>query len=173
MTIKPEDLNNPFQVVLESIVLALNQWHAIHTPEEIKRDLFARMDKAQQEILLKLLGFNKDSGDGGWKLDHCNGRSGESAAGYYLRKQQAENVKAWLDQVELPKIPKKAVDTLVSEYQNIFNREISRQLEILAKNAASEYMDTLLKSLTETSATDQYNKVLELLKPKQEDSDGA
>lgn len=172
MTIKPEDLNNPFQVVLESIVLALNEWHAIHTPEEIKRDMFARMDKAQQEILLKLLGFNTKIWDGTWALDHCNGRSGESAAGDYLRKQQAENVKAWLDQVKLPKIPKKAVDTLISEYQSTFDREISKQLEILAKNAASEYMDTLLKPLTETSAADQYNKVLELLKPKQEDTDG-
>lgn len=173
MTIKPEDLNNPFQDVLESIVLALNQWHAIHTPEEIKRDMFARMDKAQQEILLKLLGFNKDSWNGEWKLDHCNGRIGESAAGDYLRKQQAENVKAWLDQVELPKIPTKAIESLIKEYQDKFDYEVTRQLDTMAKEAAAEYLDTLMKPLTETSAADQYNKVLELLKPKQENTDGA
>ncbi|HVH91280.1 MAG TPA: hypothetical protein VM783_07845 [Candidatus Acidoferrum sp.] len=172
MTIKPEDLNNPFQVVLESIVLALNEWHAIHTPEEIKRDMFARMDKAQQEILLKLLGFNKDSWNGGWGLDYCNGRSGESAAGDYLRQQQAENVKAWLDQVSLPKIPTKAIESLTKEYQNRFDHEVTRQLDAMARKAAAEYLDNLMKPLTATSAADQYNKVLELLKPKQEDTNG-
>lgn len=173
MTIKPKDLNNPFQVVLESIVLALNEWHALHTPEEIKRDLFARMDKAQQEILLKLLGFNKDSWNGGWELDHCNGRSGESAAGDYLRTQQTENIKAWLDQVNLPKLPKKAIDSLIAEYQTKFDFEITRQLDAMAKKAAVGYMESLMSQLTETSAADQYNKVLELLKPKQENTDGA
>lgn len=161
--LKPEDLTNPFQVVLESIVLALNEWHALHTPEEIKRDLFARMDKAQQQILLKLLGFNNSWGN--WELDHCNGRSGDSAAGDYLRKQQAENIKAWLDQVTLPKIPKKVIDSLVAEYQSNFDREITRHLEVMAKQAATEYLDKVKAQLTETSAADQYNKILEMLRP--------
>ena len=161
--LKPEDLTNPFQVVLESIVLALNEWHALHTPEEIKRDLFARMDKAQQQILLKLLGFNNSWGN--WELDHCNGRSGNSAAGDYLRKQQAENIKAWLDQVTRPKIPKKAIESLVADYQSNFDWEITRRLEEMAKQAATEYLDKVKAQLTETSAADQYNKVLEMLRP--------
>lgn len=102
---------------------------------DVVREILARK---REEIVVKLLGF--DSRWGEWDLDHCNGRSGDSAAGDYLRSRAGQAVKAWLDEQagDLPELPKRAIDSLRREYLAAYESELGRALRQLAQSRARE-----------------------------------
>tara|TARA_R110000868_G_scaffold75901_5_gene218661 strand:+ start:231 stop:665 length:435 start_codon:yes stop_codon:yes gene_type:complete len=97
-----------------------------------------KLDKRVDMIAACLLGFNNNWGK--WELDHCNGRMGESAAGDWLRETAGDAVRAWLtDQAgNLPKLPKTIVESLRSQYLDVFRQELAAQLRKKAIRDASE-----------------------------------
>lgn len=99
------------------------------TEPHIERHVHELLNAHVQEVVSKLLGFDNSYGEP-WKLDHCNGRAGESAAGDWLRKRVGQAVYDWLDQQaqKLPSLPDKTAKSLREQYSRSLENETHRLL---------------------------------------------
>lgn len=141
------------KVEIEPLIRAARQeakrWvDEVKAEGQLEREIRRRLDKRLDEIIGKLLGF--DSRWGGWEVDHCNGRSGESAAGNWLRRRAGEAVQKWLDDQagNLPSLPERAIKSLRNEYLHGFREELRRRLEEQAVINARRFLDETLIELT-------------------------
>ncbi len=140
---------NPMEEYISMINIYVNQWKAKQTPEQIRDMVFNDMDKKKKEILLKLMGFDKDWHNE-FKLDHCNGRSGNSIAGDYLQRIQKESIEAWLDQCEIPKLTKKELDEITKSLRAEYVHRIKMKLRDLVFAQAEKDAKTLLEAAIPT-----------------------
>ena len=115
--------------------------------------------------MYKLLGFNKSGWDGDWSLDHCNGRSGNSAAGDFLRNAQAEAIKKWLEGIPMPVMSPKMLATFKKQYQDEFNQRIKYQMHKLIQAEADKRAAELFKSISCSTQIDDFMKVMKLINP--------
>lgn len=159
-----KQLPDPMDQIFPMIVVALESWKQEFNVEKIKEDIYSRMNKSQQEILLKLLGFDKDSWDGHWKLDHCNGRNGNSTAGEYLKSVQAEAVKEWLGKIPMPTMTDELKEKLANQMQKEFEYTLLNKAKDIAQNAANEQLKELKDKLLTTNIVDKYFKAIDLIK---------
>jgi len=160
------ELPNLVEISTENIQAAYMKWLAENTPETIQKKCLNILNKSQDDILRTLLGFEKDSwGRQEWKVDHCNGRAGESAAGDYLRRHQQVAIDQWLDQVDMPEMTSSMKKSMEKEAFNMFERTFIRTLEAKVTKYAEDQASTFFNSIIESQKT-QVNaqmKALELL----------
>jgi vacuolar-type H+-ATPase subunit H len=125
--------------------VAAQKWLNENEPniENIVTDM---LDQRLVEIVAKLLGFNNSWGE--WALDHCNGRSGESSAGDYLREKAGIAVKVWLDSQakNLPNLPIKATSSIKKEYLECLEQEITDECENIARERAVKIAEEICGS---------------------------
>ena len=116
----------------------------------IERRVRDTLEERSDRVVLQLLGFELEWGGREWKVDHCNGRSGESAAGDWLRKRAGDAVRAWLDDQAgaLPQLPKSAVADLRREYQQALHRALSIMLRRRAEVDAAAMVEGIVASAT-------------------------
>jgi hypothetical protein len=139
---------NPLNDLLPVILSAIDKWKDKNKEDDITKKVHNLLDTNRNEITLKLLGF--DNRWGSWELDHCNGRSGESAAGDYLRKVQNDAIEDWLKQVKLP-VLNKTLSTqmqkkLKEEYDQYLKRYLSDYAQAQASKDAKEIIDDLFST---------------------------
>ena len=156
---------NPLDELLPVIAQAVASWQAIHTPATIKERVTELLDKSREEIILKLLGFDKCGWEGKWVLDHCNGRSGESAAGDYLRSVQADAIKEWLANIPMPVMSPKMLSNFKKQYQQEFDQRVQYQLQKLITQEADKRAAELFKNITSSNQLDDYMKTMKLINP--------
>lgn len=160
------ELPNLVEISAENIQAAYMKWLAQNTPETIQENCLNILNKSKDDILRALLGFEKDSwGRQEWKVDHCNGRSGESAAGDYLRRHQQAVIDQWLAQVNMPKMTPSMKKSMEKEALDLFVRTFRRTLEEKVTKYAEDQASTFFNSIVE-SQKNQVNaqmKALELL----------
>lgn len=133
-------------------------------PEQIKKDTLKLLNKNAEEIVLKLLGFDKDDwGRNKFKLDHCNGRSGESAAGDYIRKHQQAVINEWLSQVPMPQLPQHLIKEMTAEAEYKFKWQFKEAFLERVEAHAKECADKAFEEISASLALDKYNKTLNLL----------
>lgn len=115
---------------------AAQDWLKEQMPR-IEGTVRSMLDRRVQEVVGKLLGFRAQYGDA-WEVDHCNGRSGESAAGDWLRKQAGEAVRQWLTAQagNLPDLSDKTVASLRAQYRRTLEEEVLRLVQEKALNDA-------------------------------------
>jgi len=152
---------NPVDDLIGDIANAANEWverqKVLLVPE-----ITGRLNKARDEILMKLLGFDKDYG-GSWKVDHCNGRNGQSIAGDFLKVTQQAAVEDWLKQVPLP--------VLTDELQEVLRADIQKQYEYTLRHYASEYarakakkdLEALVAEIVPSKQIENFLKLRELI----------
>lgn len=63
------------------------------TEDKIKQRIHKSLNDAFNNILATALGFELDSWNGKWKVDHCNGRAGESTIGKMIAELAVGEVK--------------------------------------------------------------------------------
>ena len=152
------------EYLLPFIAAAVDEWQEKNPPDVVKQKVFDRLDAMQDEIAMKLLGFKQSWGN--WEVDHGNGRSGNSAAGDYLRNAQQEAVQEWLKQLKFPTMSathKKQIESSISaEYKNRMSSAMRRK----AEEKANEDLNKVFAELSETSLIRQYLSTVELLNPK-------
>lgn len=126
------------------------------TPEAIKQRVHAKLDKGVEQIVASLLGFSRDSWDV-WRIDHCNGRAGESAAGDYMRENAKVAVETWLEAHfgELPALPKAAIKELRQEYERTFHEVLRRRLRELASRNAEDVAQEMIDAVMASSETSE------------------
>lgn len=110
------------------------------------------LDVRLREIVAKMLGFSCRWG--GWEVDHWNGQQSEATA--YLRDKVSGTVREWLDRQfgELPPLPRGAVSSLKTEYQE---KVVCALRDILAEKARERARDIadsiVMKAVGASSAT--------------------
>lgn len=158
-------LDHPIDALLPEIATAMEQWKAQNTPVKLRADIFRRLDKERDVILLKLLGF--DARYGGFTLDHCNGRAGDSAAGDFLRKAQGEAIKEWLTTACLPTLTDERRESIMKgmaqQYESLFREGLKKAIQAKATEDIKAVMDELAKS----NNIDKYLRVLGLIGAKE------
>ena len=155
----------PMKEVIPLIEKAINGWHAKNQPEDIVEYIHKKLDKSRDEVLLKLLGFNKDSWKGAWTLDHCNNRSGNSIAGDYLRSVQQDAINDWLSKVSLPKLSKTDSNKIAASFKAEYLIRLKRAVLVYAQKKADEHAQQLVDALVPTPPIDQYLQLKDLITP--------
>lgn len=159
--------SNPLDGYLATIATAVESWKSENSAEELARKVKRQLDEQAKLVMLKLLGFDVDSfGRENWELDHCNGRSGESSAGDFIRKHKAEAIKEWLLKVELPEWDPKLLTSIKKNCKSEYEREFNLQIYALVREKASKDAKELVNAICTSNHADNYLKVLELINPK-------
>ena len=111
--------------------------------------------------MLKLLGF--EEGYGKYQLDHCNGRSGESSAGDFLRRTQADAIKNWLSNVAMPSLSPEEEKMLRESMQREYSSRFRTQALQSAKQQAEADAKELIQQISKSMQADNYAKLLHLI----------
>lgn len=155
---------NPIDSVLPIVAQAVAEWKSANSEEKIKAKVKELLDSKSEEVTLKLLGFNNSWGK--WEVDHCNGRSGESAAGDFIQQVQQTAIKEWLSQVVMPELDEKMKKAILKDVNAEVKRSISYRMQELAKRKADEHMNKLLSDICVSDHIDNYLKTMKLLEGK-------
>ena len=157
-------MTKPINIVdqmLPLIAEAVDTWRQENSAAKLKARVKTLLDKNSREIVLKLLGFI-DHWDR-WEIDHCNGRSGESAAGDFIRKTQSEAINEWLTTVCLPELDEKTKAKFKKAANQMYQEHILRGLRKTVEQRAQANLDKLIASLTTSEQIDNYIKTMELI----------
>jgi hypothetical protein len=128
---------------------AREEWLAENSGEDrIKSRVQTILDKRMEETVGKLLGF--DTSWGKWELDHCNGRSGNSAAGDFIREKAREAIKEWLisQAGKLPKLHKNAIESMHSSYQDSYAWGLREEIYKLSQANAKKDAEAIMLKIT-------------------------
>ena len=144
--------------VRDAFVQAKEDYLRENPPEEIKKKMYKEIKASEQEILRKVLGFDTDSwGNKIWKLDHCNGRSGNSFIGSILEQIAREAVNKWItDKMELvltknmEKDMEKYIENKVGHYlKRGFDYSIRKMIDDKIEKEVNEQMRNIDQVLEE------------------------
>ncbi len=152
---------NPIDELLPVIAQAVAAWKLNNTATVVKDKITHLLDANSKEITMKLLGF--DNRWNAWELDHCNGRSGNSAAGDFLRSTQAEAIKEWLAQVSMPTLDTKTKNKLIKQAQATYEDYLGRAVRAAIERKATADADLVIAQLTQSQQIDKHLQVLKLI----------
>lgn len=141
---------------------AITSWKKQHTAEEITSVIHKKLDAHAEEVMLKMLGFNRDY-RGRWEIDHCNGRAGNSPIGDFLKQVQQKAIQDWFSKAAMPTL----TPTMQKTIQKVLNDEYVSALMQEAKNharhQATNDLNALIEKLTAVNSLKAFMKVQELL----------
>mgnify|MGYP000238673770 CR=1 FL=1 len=114
-------------------------------PKKIKAILEKEVDRQRVNILRTLLGLEHRYTNK-WTVDHCNGRSGESAIGDYLRNVQAKEIHKIFDSMDMSDVITKTIEKDIRlEYQI----NLKKGLISLVRKKAKEDAENIIKTVQE------------------------
>lgn len=146
---------NPVNDFIPQIHTAVEEWLSEQSPAQLRREIRSRLDKSRNEILMKLMGFDKSYGNA-WKIDHCNGRAEGSLAGRALKECVGEEVKAWLQDVGLPQLTEAETTQLKKTLHTEYLSTMARELRAVVRTRAKQDLDTLIEQAIPAPAIEQY-----------------
>ena len=157
--------NNPVDTLLDQIAEAMESW-AIEQRKHLAQNVHMCLNKSRDEILLKLLGFDKDSWAADtWKIDHCNGRAGNSPIGDFLKETQDAAIREWLSQIPLPKMSETFKKKITKELQCNYESECSRRLYSTARSKAEKDLKEVLDEVLKPTLLEKMGKTHALINP--------
>ncbi|MPS58852.1 MAG: hypothetical protein E2594_17040 [Pseudomonas sp.] len=160
---------NPIDSMLPIIVEAVQSWRGENMASSLTQQVHSTLDKEAKQIVLKLLGFDKDYS--GYKLDHCNGRSGNSTAGDYIAKVQSDAVRDWLASVAMPELTDEERETIKASVRREYVSRFRRELLQLSSAKAVADAKGLVNKISESLTIDSYIKLRDLISSKEESNE--
>lgn len=157
-----ENDNLPLNTLVPVVYEAIREWQSELDESAIKNHVKKQLDRSSNRLFLTLLGLESSSGNS-WKVDHCNGRSGESAAGDILRKWHEEAIEEWFRHVAMPSLTEEEAESIRAsikkEYVSTLKRDLTRQ----ARERASLDLSALVQQISQETQTENYRALMELL----------
>lgn len=156
----------PINIIDRAIPLiaqAVTEWENKNTAEHLTQHVHQLLDKSSKEVVMKLLGFNDNWGK--WELDHCNGRSGNSPAGDYLKEVQQGAIKDWLRTITMPKLDETLRVSLEKQAQSEYLQHMEDEVRRLARRQAENDTKELVAALTESKQIKNYLAAMQLISP--------
>lgn len=134
----------PLDRIYDTLVESIREWQEINNKDTIRSKVHEKLDKNFNQIIMLLLGFEKNSWGNRWEVDHCNGRKGESSAGDYLKRVQKDSIEMWFKGIELPPPTKIVGDAVRKEYKKAFINTAKNLARTVAREDAQKFMlDTI------------------------------
>lgn len=153
----------PLDSVFEAIQEGVTTWKAKNTKSHIEKKVTDLLDKNAKTIILKLLGFD-DQWSNEWKIDHCNGRQGNSTMSNYLENISAAKVKEWMNSVEFPAVDADISSALKKEYLTMYESKqkyaITQKIEQLVNESTDAFIAQLAED-TALTAKENFKKLME------------
>lgn len=131
----------------------IEEWKANNPPEKIKESVLKKIRSSQDEITMKLLGFDSRYSKA-WELDHCNGRSGNSTAGDYLRTHANAAVTEWLQSAYTPLLSPDEMAALAKEMKKEYRDTIRKSLRAAINKKADEDAAKFINELIDSKNVD-------------------
>ena len=158
-----ENTASPVDALIADISIAMNEW-STEQAATIKQKVHARLDKHRDEVLMKLMGFSTDHW-GKWEIDHCNGRSGGSPIGDFLKESQDQIIREWLGRIKMPTMTPAFKKAIEKELLDSYKNEIRRQVYSMAREKAEKDLKQLLDTTLEPTQLGAFLKMQSLITP--------
>ena len=133
-----------FDRVQDAIIDGIQGWEKQNTTTKIKKEITKLLDYNKTMIVRKLLGFEWNNTE--WRLDHCNGRSGNSTAGDYLKEVAGETIREWFMSIELEAPEKEFQEMFQREYERVVKQEFDKMITSHAKTKALQLFEELVET---------------------------
>lgn len=159
----PTPIPNPIDQIIANIATAMHEWSEKQVTD-LKKKVFDRLDKHQEEVLLKLMGFDNRWGSS-WNIDHCNGRNGNSPIGDFLKDTQEEAIKEWLSQIKMPAMSPKFKKNIEKDLRATYEQHFRQRSYEIARAKANEDLDDMLEHVLKPTILDQYLRMQALVAP--------
>ena len=146
MTDLTQELKDHIAELSSVSIAAVEKFKEEYTVEAAEKEINKELTKAKAQIIRKLLGFDKDHwGRSDYKLDHCNGRAGNSTAGQHIVSMQRKAVYDWLESVDLKSIgiTKSMEASMLDEYKKVYRASIRDAIALKAKADAQAFLDKI------------------------------
>lgn len=159
-----EIVEKPLDSIIPIIAAAVAEWKVDNSPERVRKTVIDALNVQSASITRQLLGFEKGR-DGEWKVDHCNGRAGNTAVGDYFRQVQSQAIKEWLETVKLPELTPTFKNKLASEMRSEYEYYLRSTAKDLAIQMAKKDAATLVNEICGSDQVKNYLKTMALIKP--------
>ena len=169
-----ETTNSVFEYI-QTIEQSIDEWVQENSPAKIKKNVHDHLSQAQTDIMLKLLGFEKSyyNNPHTYKVDHCNGRSGESAIGEYIKANLQPALEEFVSKFPL-KLSPKATQLIHEDIQSEFERKARFMIKDKVKQGfdkriqeiQQDYLDAILAQYGIEKGKDPleaYNNLMKLV----------
>ena len=147
-----EEIQNGMITIVKAIKDTEKQWLQDNNESAIRKMVREKLDKQKTQLLLKYLGFDKDSWKRDvWKIDHCNGRSGNSHVGKTVNQIMQEECDEWLT-VSVKNLIEEAFTELNLEktLKEFVKSQLNYKFKDLIRETAREKMKAVMdKSIEE------------------------
>lgn len=163
MTTPEQTVTSPLDKVIHEISTAMHAWSEEQT-KSIATKVHQRLDQHRDEVLMKLMGFNK-SYSGGWGIDHCNGRNGNSVISDFLKESQMAAVTEWLSQIEMPAMTAAFKTKIQKEMKQTYEYEISKRTYSMAQEKAAQDIKSFMDTVFPTNLVEKHLQMQALLTP--------
>ena len=164
MSTTEQTVTSPLDKVIAEISTAMHAW-SIEQAKTIADKVHKRLDQHRDEVLMKLMGFNKGSFDRGWEIDHCNGRNGNSVISDFLKESQAAAVKEWLSQIELPTMSSAFKTRIQKEMKQRYESQITQLTYEMARTKAQKDIEEFMATVFPATLVDKHLQMQALLTP--------
>jgi len=145
--------------IRDAIEAAKEKYFKDNPTTKIQDNFLKEIKKSEQEILRKVLGFDQNVwGNRTWKLDHCNGRAGNSPIGDRLSHIAEKAVKEW-EQTELQLVltqgmkksmQKRVNDLIERKINSSLNSYIEKEIDLMIQDSVNGKMkqfDEVIKEM--------------------------
>jgi hypothetical protein len=150
--------------VIPLVAQAVETWKRVNSPEAVTKMVHKSLNEARMHVLCSLLGFEKSSWNGNWQIDHCNGRSGESIIGDYLREKQEDAIKDWIDSLgAFDALSKKDQAALRQNVREEYLKSCRAAIKDMVRGKANRDMQALVEEVTKPLQLDNYTRLRELI----------
>jgi hypothetical protein len=156
---------SPVIETVDHIHKAIDSWLQKNTEERLTERVHHLLDENQKKIVLTLLGF--ENRWGGWEIDHCNGRSGNTPVGEYISQTHEEAIKEWLSQVKLPTMTPTIKKQITQEMERHYQSEVRRRMHDVVVAKAQADVDTLMETINVDEFLVSLKKVRKLVTPQE------
>ena len=163
MSTTEQTVTSPLDKVIADISTAMHEW-SIEQAKTITDKVHRRLDQHRDEVLMKLMGFDKSYG-GGWAIDHCNGRNGNSVISDFLKDSQREAVQEWLSQITLPTMTPAFKAKIQKELQRTYENEVSSHTYSMAKAKAHKDINDFMATVFPATLVEKHLQMQALLTP--------
>ena len=108
-----------------------------------------KLDSGMSEVLMKVLGFDRDYSERHFRIDHCNHRSGNSVIGDYLQASCRMAVEKWAEANigKLPDLETKTILELHDEYKKILREAVRSKMKIRVEQKAEQIAKELAEAV--------------------------
>ena len=152
----------PLDQALNAGLQAVMEWKHSQDPIKIKKRVTDLLEKNLEQGIITLLGF--DYRWGKWEVDHCNGRSGESSVGDYMKQQHSVAIKEFFDSLDIKTL---ITPTLRNKLSAVVKKEMEWRLEGMVRDriniVLAEQMSQLVKELVPTPDISKHLAAIKLI----------